>query len=77
MTKNRHDYFAEQTVRPLRPQVHPFFDCADRAENEPEHGDDPSGVKNPGERAGPEQTRRTPNNAGDDWHQRKAAAAHD
>ena len=76
MTKDRHDHFAEQTVRPFRPQVHPFFDCPDRAENEPEHSDDPSGVKNCGERTGPENSSRTGNNAGDDRHQGKAAAAH-
>ena len=76
MTKDRHDYFAEQTVRPFRPQVHPFFDCPDRAENEPEESDDPSGIKNTGERAGPEQTCRTTNNAGHDWHEGKASAAH-
>src|ERR1700730_8327545 len=53
-----------------------FLDRANRPKDQPEQSDNPPRVENACERAGPEKTGRTGNNASDNRHKCKAAAAH-
>ena len=56
--------------------MHSFLDRVDRSENKPEKADDPPGVKNGGERAGPKNPGWPGSDPGDNGHEGKAAAGH-
>src|SRR4029453_5312434 len=56
--------------------MHSFFDRTNGAEHEPKQKYDPAGVEDRGEPAGPENASRTGRDAGYNWHEGEAAAAH-
>ena len=65
-----------KAARAFGPLVHPFLDCANRAEHEPEQGDNPAGVKNRGEQADVKNASRPPDDASSYRHKGERAAAH-